>query len=214
MDNTGRLPTSSNSFVLRNACCPGQLQLLAQPARQRGGESRRQSRTTTPPRRSRKPSRSQDRHQRATLHPLPGPKHWLARLRLRSSYTGSLHAEPSSPPKHRDTFAAPKAPHYASKTHRPPEKAQTKSSAAANVKKTKREPRTSAGPPTTEPTEGGQPVLPEASSNTTQRVDEEFLHQLMTAERADVQSQLDVIMEGIGARPSNQLQSRAPVLDC
>ena len=36
------------------------------------------------------------------------------------------------------------------------------------------------------------------SSNTTQRVDEEFLHQLMTAERADVQSQLDVIMEGIG----------------
>ena len=60
------------------------------------------------------------------------------------------------------------------------------------------EPRTSAGPPTTEPTEGGQPVLPEASSNTAQRVDEEFLHQLMTAERADVQSQLDVIMEGIG----------------
>ena len=39
-------------------------------------------------------------------------------------------------------------------------------------------------------------VLPEASSNATQCVDEECLHQLMTA--ADVQSQLDVIMEGIG----------------
>ena len=38
------------------------------------------------------------------------------------------------------------------------------------------------------------------SSNTTQRVDEEFLHQLMTAARADVQNQLDVIMEGIGHR--------------
>ena len=43
------------------------------------------------------------------------------------------------------------------------------------------EPRTSAGPPATEPAAGGQPVSQEASSNTTQRVDEKFLHHLMTA---------------------------------
>ena len=43
------------------------------------------------------------------------------------------------------------------------------------------EPRTSAGPPTTGPTTGGQQVSQETPSITAQRVDEEFLHQLMTA---------------------------------
>ena len=57
------------------------------------------------------------------------------------------------------------------------------------------EPRTSTGPPTTEPSTGGQQVSQEPPSSTAQRVDEEFLHQLMAAERADVQNQLDVIME-------------------
>ena len=38
-----------------------------------------------------------------------------------------------------------------------------------------------------------------SSPTTAQQIDEDFLHQLMSAELGDVQNQLDVIMEGIGA---------------
>ena len=65
------------------------------------------------------------------------------------------------------------------------------------------EPRTPRQPTTIEPTTGGQQVSQEPPSSTAQWVDEEFLHQLMIAERADVQNQLDVIMEGI--RPKDHI---------
>ena len=60
------------------------------------------------------------------------------------------------------------------------------------------EPRTPKEPATTEPIAGGQQVSQEPLSNTAQRIDEDFLHQLMTAGLGDVQNQLDVMMEGIG----------------
>ena len=145
--------------VLFSTLPPGQLQLLAQPAaaepaHHRGGDSR--SRTEGAHKGLAGPAgcvapkkEGRPRRPPAWFH----PPAWVPPLRATHNPQDALSrlqgARPKarSPPRHSDR------------------------------EEDQGEPRTSAGPPTTEPTAGGQPGSQEASSDTTQRVDEEFLHQ-------------------------------------